>query len=97
MGGLAAPLAGAAHGAQQPVERGLRAEVGALVEQDRPGLGRSVVDEAAEDGHHARAPAAQHHRDDVLGDLDLVTDAIARRQQPLGKPLFDRMPGITSD
>ena len=39
------PLPDLPSGAQQPVERGLRAEVGALVEQDRPHLGRRQVHE----------------------------------------------------
>ena len=45
VGGLSSSLAGAARGAQQPVEGGLRAEIDALMEQDRPHLRRREIDE----------------------------------------------------
>jgi len=43
VGGLPAPLGGLAGTAQQPVERGDRAQVAALIQQDRPHLGRGQL------------------------------------------------------
>jgi hypothetical protein len=47
MGGLVAALAGLPGSAEQPVHRGHRAQVGALVEQRRPALADGLVDEPA--------------------------------------------------
>ena len=62
MGGLAAALAGLARGAQQPVEGGLRAEVGALVQQGwprpRPGPGQRTAAQCRASSIAARSAGA---------------------------------------
>ena len=57
--GLPAALAGLPGPAQQPVEGGLRAQVGALVQQDRPDLGRGQVSEPRRSAGRPGWPAAR--------------------------------------
>src|SRR3954471_24411732 len=44
---------------------------------------------------HARAPHAEHQRQELVGQRELVgADAIVRHQQPARAPLFDRMGAV---
>jgi len=63
MGGVGTALPHLARPAQQPVERGLRAQVDTLVEQRGPHLGRGHVDEAVAVQHvEDRLPLGQAQR-----------------------------------
>jgi hypothetical protein len=73
VGGLRAPLAAFAGLAQHPVVGGYRAEVGALVQQRRPDLGRRGVSEpvAVQHGQDRRPLArGQRPRLDPIGIRD---------------------------
>ncbi len=60
-------------------------------------LDHAVGHEAPQRAHDARTAHAEHHRDHVLRDLDLVADAVARREEPFREPLLDGMARVARD